>query len=212
MKTADLTKLRSTVRVALTRRALSLLILVTGAVFAQGGPAFTRVGVFTPFNPGGDLFVGLAVTGEVRGRCAVSSAASPERPDAWRCSARNEILDPCFQNLLGDEKVLACAEEPFSANVMLLTLTAAPPDPSVTDEPDFTGSLPWALELANGQRCTLLTGATAPVAGMRINYGCRDGAQVVGDVDRTLPLWRVFYRTATRSLSLEQSGVTKAWY
>lgn len=193
------------------RGVLGFLVVICSWAGAQQATAATRTRVFTPFNPGGELVVGLAVTGEVKGGCSAGSAASPERPDAWRCSAGNAVLDPCFQNLLGDEQVLACAEDPFSANVTLLTLTADLPDATVTDEPKFDG-LPWALELANGQQCTLLTGASAPVAGMRVNYGCADGAQVVGETNRQRPRWRVFYQTATRSLSLDQVGVKAAWY
>lgn len=189
---------------------LGFLVIVSGWAMAQQAPLLTQVRIFTPFNSSG-LVVGLEATSQVSGSCFASSAASPERPDAWRCSSDNAILDPCFQNLLGDGKTLACAEDPFSANVTLLTLTADLPDSTVKDVPDFT-SLLWAVELENGQQCTLLTGATAPVAGMRINYGCSDGAQVVGSPDQTLPLWRVFYQTENRSLSLDQVGVTTAWY
>ena len=191
---------------------LVFLVVVSGWAIAQQPSSLTQVRIFTPFNPGGDLVVGLAVTSEVQGTCVGGSAASPERPDAWRCMVDNAVLDPCFQNLLGDGKALACAEDPFSANVVMLTLTSDLPDPTITGEPDFTSSMPWAVELENGQQCTLLTGATAPVAGMRINYGCSDGAQVVGSPDQTLPLWRVFYQTENRSLSLDQVGVTTAWY
>lgn len=191
-------------------RSIFAFILL-GWASAALAQAPTAVRVLTPFNARGDLVVGLGVAGEVRGRCDAPSAASPERPDAWRCSAGNEILDPCFQNLLGDAKVLACAEDPFSADVTLLTLTADLPDPAVTDEPTFSG-LPWAVELANGGRCTLLTGGTAPVAGLRVNYGCEGGAEVAGGTDRRLPRWRVLYRTAARSPALEQVGVKVAWY
>lgn len=193
------------------RYVFSALVILYGWASAQPASPGTQVRVLTPFNSSGDLVVGLDVTVEVEGTCSGNAAASPERPDAWRCSAGNEVLDPCFQTLMGDSKVLACAEDPFAADVTLLTLTADLPDPTVTDAPTF-GGLPWALELSNGQRCTLLTGATAPVAGMRVNYGCADGAQVVGNVDRQGPRWRVFYGTATRSLSLDQVGVKTAWY
>ena len=71
--------------------------------------------------------------------------------------------------------------------------------------------MPWALELANGQHCTLFTGATAPIAGMRINYGCPGGLVVVGDVDRSLPVWRVFWQ-GEKSISLDQTEVVVAWY
>jgi hypothetical protein len=193
------------------RPLLVLLVILWSWGSAQQDPSPTFVRVFTPFNAGGDLVVGLAVTGKASGSCDTNSAATPERPDAWRCSAGNAIFDPCFQNLMGDSRTLACAKDPFSANVTLLTLTADLPDLPVMDEPTFSG-LPWAVELENGQQCTLLTGATAPVAGMRINYGCDDGAQVVGNLEKTLPLRRVFYRTQNRSFSLNQVGVTTAWY
>lgn len=193
-----------------------LLLICCGAALAQQSPqaappAATQVRVFTPFNSSG-LVIGLAVTSKVSGSCFASSVATPQRPDAWRCNAGNAIYDPCFQNLLGDQKELACARDPFSADVVLLTLTKALPQNEHKAEPNYLKGMPWAIELANGQKCVLFTGATAPVAGMRINYGCPDGGQVVGPVDRTLPLWRVFYQTANRSLSLDQVGVVTAWY
>lgn len=195
-------------------RPLVLILAMTLAIAAgaQESPVATTVRIFTPFNAGG-LVVGLASTAELSGSCFTSSVATPERPDAWRCSSDNAILDPCFQDILGDATTLACAQEPFSANVVLLTLTAALPESgaSASETPAFSG-LPWALELENGQQCTLLTGATAPIAGLRINYGCSDGSLVAGSMDRSLPVWRVFYQAATRSLSLDQTGVVTAWY
>lgn len=177
----------------------------------QQPAAPTQVRLFAPFNPGG-LAVGLAVTDEVSGNCFAGSVASPERPDAWRCSAGNAILDPCFQDVTGGSGTLACAEEPFSADVVVLTLTEELPQPTATGEPDFAAALPWAVELENGRRCVVLTGATAPLAGMRINYGCDDGSRVAGPVDRTAPLWRVFFQAEDGGLSLDQVGVTTAWY
>jgi hypothetical protein len=190
-------------------------VLLFSAVFAgfaiaQEPPSATQVRIFTPFTTAG-LSIGLAVTDEVSGSCFSSSLASPLRPDTWRCTVENAIYDPCFINLFGGENTLACAEVPWDANVVLLTLTEALPSDD-RGEPDFTQALPWALELENGRRCTMMTGAMAPLAGMRITYGCEDGAYVVDDVDRTLPLWRVFYQTPERSLSLDQVGVVTAWY
>jgi len=71
--------------------------------------------------------------------------------------------------------------------------------------------MPWAIELANGQRCSLFTGAMPPVAGMRINYGCPGGFQVVGDIDRSQPVWRVFFQ-GEKSIALEQVDVAVAWF
>jgi hypothetical protein len=49
--------------------------------------------------------------------------------------------------------------------------------------------IPWALELANGERCTLLTGATAVLAGQRLNYGCESGGYVIGELQRDGLVW-----------------------
>ena len=179
-------------------------------VTAQPPPNATQMRVFTPFTTSG-LSIGLAVTDGVRGSCFASSAADPARPDAWRCEVGNAIYDPCFTNL--DQTRLACAEEPFSANAVMLTLTKDLPADAAGREPNFNfKAMPWALELENGQACTPLTGATVPIAGMRINYSCGDDAYVAGSVDRSRPLWRVFYQTPSRSLSLQQVAVTTAWY
>jgi len=173
-------------------------------------PARTQVKLLTPFGPAG-LSIGMAVTERVNGTCFAASAASSSRPDAWRCSAGNGILDPCYQRILGDEKQLACpVGGPWPANVVLLTLTQALPS-EPRKETNRADTLPWALELANGQRCTLMTGAMPPVAGMRINYGCPGGFQVVGDIDRSQPVWRVFSQ-GEKSIALEQVDVAVAWY
>jgi hypothetical protein len=170
----------------------------------------TETKLLTPFGIKG-LAEGLQVTEKVSGKCFAASEASPPRPDAWRCSAGNAILDPCYQRIMGDEKQFACpVEGPWSQKVVLLTLTEALPNPTHKDmhaEP----ALPWAIELANGKRCSLLTGASAPVAGRRINYGCPGGFQVVGDIDRSSPVWRVFFQAENASV-LEQVDVLVVWY
>jgi hypothetical protein len=170
----------------------------------------TQIKLLTPFGPAG-LRIGMAVTEKVDGNCFAASAASPSRPDAWRCSSGNGILDPCYQRIMGNEKELACpVGGPWPANVVLLTVTQPLPS-EPRKEMRREDTLPWALELGNGQRCSLFTGATAPVAGMRINYGCPGGFQVVGDIDRSQPVWRVFFQ-GEKSIALEQVDVAVAWH
>jgi hypothetical protein len=179
--------------------------------FAADAPCFSRteVKLLTPFNAG-RLGSSLSVISQGSGTCFARSAATPARPDAWRCTISNAIQDPCFENVMGNAKVLACAKAPWTADVTLLTLTAPLPENSASNTP-LAESLPWALELAGGQHCTLFTGATAPVAGMRINYGCPGGVVVVGEVDRSQPVWRVFVQRE-ESISLCQTDVAVAWY
>jgi len=172
--------------------------------------ARTQIKLLTPFGSKG-LADGLQISEKLSGRCFAASAASPTRPDAWRCSAGNAILDPCYQRVLGDEKQLACpVEGPWSQKLVLLILT----DPLPTEprkEMPRDSALPWAIELGNGKHCALFTGATAPVAGMRINYGCPGGFQVVGDINRSGHVWQVFFQAENAS-ALEQVDVTVAWY
>jgi hypothetical protein len=70
--------------------------------------------------------------------------------------------------------------------------------------------IPWGLELANGERCTLLTGATAVLADERINYSCEDGGFVLGEVDRSRPVWLVSYLAADAYAS-DLVPVAVAW-
>jgi hypothetical protein len=173
-------------------------------------PTRTQIKLLAPYGLGG-LTAGLTVTDRVNGTCFTQSLASASRPDAWRCNAGNAILDPCYQSVLGDRKELACpVAGPWSANVVLLTLTAPLP-PETRKELSRDNTAPWAIELANGERCSLFTGATPPVAGMRINYGCPGGSQAIGDIDRSQPVWRVFFQ-AEKSIALEQMDVKVAWF
>jgi hypothetical protein len=177
---------------------------------ATSAPLRTQIKLLTPFGPAG-LSIGMAVTEKASGSCFAGSVASPSRPDAWRCSSGNGILNPCYQRILGDERQLARpVGGPWPANAVLLTLTQLlPSEPRKEVSRDNT--LPWALELANGQRCTMFTGATAPVAGTRINYGCPGGSQVVGEIDRSQPVWRAFFQ-GEKSIALEQADVAVAWF
>jgi hypothetical protein len=169
----------------------------------------TAVKLITPFQAG-SLGPGFQVTSRGSGQCFSTAVASAARPDAWRCMIGNAIHDPCFQNIMGDPNQLACPEVPWNTNVTLLTLTSQLPTEQ-RKEMALKDTLPWALELANGQRCTLFTGATAPIAGMRINYGCPGGFIVVGDIDRSQPLWRAFSQ-GEKSLSLDLTDIAVAWY
>ena len=173
-------------------------------------PPRTQIKLLTPFGVKG-VADGLQVSEKASGKCFAPSAASPTRPDAWRCNAGNAILDPCYQRIMGDEKQLACpGEGPRSQKVVLLTLTDPMPN-EPRKETSRDSALPWAIELANGKHCSLFTGATAPVAGMRINYGCPGVFRVVGDIDRSSPVWRVFFQAESASV-LEQVDVLVAWY
>jgi len=199
-----------------TRWGAAVLIV---AVFVGGSPGLLRaqpaaqptaVRVYAAFGVGA-LRSGVAVIAQVTGECFAASLADETREDAWRCMSGNRILDPCFAGFQGDRMVTACPESPWTSRVTVLNLVKEPAR-TLANQADIGGGLPWALELVSGARCVFLTGATAVVAGMRVNYGCVGGAQsVVGEVNRLLPQWRVFV-DGGQSVTLQLQEVAVAWY
>jgi hypothetical protein len=190
---------------------LTTLLALLAPAFAQPVAA-TQLRVFTP-SVAGRLAAGVEVIGHAEGPCFARSLASPGRPDAYRCEADAAILDPCFHDPMGGAGLLYCAPEPFSLEVVELAPVDGLPEPlDVPADPDYPSARAWALVLEAGQRCTLLTGATAGIAGMRIDYGCDDGSAVVGPIDRSLAVWRVFHRADHGAASLDRVVVVQAWF
>jgi hypothetical protein len=190
--------------------ALLVAVSLAAPAAAQQAIEQTAVRVLVLFNPG-VLRPGVQIAGRVSGTCFAASLADQGRPDAWRCMSGNRILDPCFEGSQGSLVVLACPDDPWSQRVVVLTASKELPR-AESNKAGLHGAPPWALELSNGARCVFLTGATTAVAGMRANYGCTGGRiGIVGDVDRTLPLWRVFADDSARVV-LELVGVRVAWY
>jgi hypothetical protein len=215
-------------------RLLILVLLVLLApvfagpatVTAQETPTETNVRYILPFTPDG-LNPGLTISAEVEGVCGFESVAALGRPDAWDClGAENQIYDPCFENpfLPPDEPgQVACFDSPFATDVVLLTLTeplvrekeapadlGADPTTMLAADAIDPWDLPWALELANGEQCTLLHGTLIVMAGQVVHYGCSDGGMVLGETDRGQPTWTVSY-LAEGDFASSLVDVVAAW-
>ncbi len=191
---------------------------------AAGQSARTDVRYVVPFGPDG-LNPGLTAATTEDGVCGFPSSAALERPDAWDCTgAEGQIYDPCFENpfTAADEPgQVACLDSPFTTEVVVLNLTA--PLERQKEAPDAGMSLaqaagvsieawdlPWALELANGDRCTLLHGTLSVLAGQTAHYGCEGGGVVFGEVDHRQPLWTVQY-LAAGGVASNLVDVVTAW-
>jgi hypothetical protein len=221
-------------------RIFSILVLVLVAGFVAvgnaapvtaqdatpeaGSTARTDVRYVLPFGPDG-LHPGLTATTTEDGSCGFPSSAALERPDAWDCiSTDGQIYDPCFENpfiLPDDPGQVACLESPFTTDVVVLNLT----DPLVREKeaPDAgmglaqaagvalePWDLPWALELANGDQCTLLSGTLTVVAGETVHYGCADGGTFLGEVQHQEARWSVHY-LAEGEVASRLVEVVTAW-
>jgi hypothetical protein len=177
------------------------------AATAAGAGDRTDVRYLLPFTPDG-LNPGLTATVTEDAICGFDSSTALDRPDAWDCQdADGQIYDPCFENpfIPPDQPALvACFDSPFTTDVVVLTLTeplmrqkeALDAGTGMAQAADVSidpWDLPWAVELANGDRCTLLGGTLTVVAGQTAHYGCEDGGVVFGEVNHVRPLWTVNY-------------------
>jgi hypothetical protein len=188
------------------------LLLIPGAAAQDSALSRTQVRVFAAYQPDG-LSDALRLVASFDGTCRVGSLMTPWRPDAFRCTAADGLLyDPCFSAATGERDVVACAELPWNANVALMTLSEPLPVAVEMSPAPLAAALPWALELENGDRCLLNTGATLLIAGLRANYGCESAAIILGDPDRSAPVWQVFILPLTGRYYMEQIGVAVAWY
>jgi hypothetical protein len=156
------------------------------------------------------------VTETISAVCTPDSLATPDRPDAWDCIGQNnQIYDPCFENsfLPADEPAqLACFADPFSSDVVVVELDE-PLDRSKegpTSAPLAPWDIPWGVELANGDQCVLLAHIEDTLAGEAVYYGCANGGSILGEVDRSAPLWVVNY-LADGAIASELVDVTVAW-
>lgn len=194
--------------------------LRSNALHAQQPPSATEIKIFVPFNPRGELNPNLQVGGRVTVPQCQAGAITTTRPDAWRCVT----ADPCFvPQFIGNQMELACANNPWSGEVTLLTIEMPlqSQDECMAGPPLCRQQLnldraPWALELANGARCTLFTGTISSLAGVGQTYGCTNpmgtaGGATQGVVDRTEPLWRVFF-LPDGDFVMADVAVVVAWY
>jgi hypothetical protein len=178
-----------------------------------------------PFGPDG-LNSGLTATTTTEGLCGFPSSAALDRPDAWDCTGSDgQIYDPCFENPFlapDDPGQVACLASPFTTDVVVLTLTEPlvrqkeVPETAVEATQEAAGvaldpwDLPWALELANGDQCTLLGGTLSVLAGLTAHYGCAEGGVVFGEVTHTRPIWTVNYLAQGEAAS-QLVDVVAAW-
>jgi polar amino acid transport system substrate-binding protein len=128
-------------------------------------------------------YVPTMPTGEAQdGSCWTSSISVP-REGAWRCTVDSSISDPCFA-LPDDPNAVVCDPNPATGDPgFKMNLTEPLPAPDLGEgSADFLKTNGWMIELADGMVCSFFTGATAPVNGKRISYGCTKEYSIIGDL------------------------------
>jgi hypothetical protein len=180
--------------------------------------AQTNTRYVIPFGPDG-LNVGLTARETLTGTCIGDSIAVSDRGDAFRCLGEgDQVYDPCFESSfapIDEPGEVACVTDPFGTEVVLLSVADPLPrgkdvPPGQERDPFAPWDLPWALELANGDRCTLLQGTLYQLAAQTVYYGCEQNGAVLGVVDHDQPVWMVNYLADGEVVS-NLVEVTAAW-
>ncbi|MGZ4400433.1 MAG: hypothetical protein ACXVYM_06140 [Gaiellaceae bacterium] len=181
------------------------LLLATG--FSAASPP-TNVHRFAAFQ-GTALAPGLQAGPTQRGYCWEGSMADYGRADAWRCFRGNEILDPCFSRGASARPYVVCPRFPWSGRAVLLQLTK--PLPLTLGNKASRSADPWAIVAGNGKRCTLITGATSLIHGLRVSYGCTDGSVLAGSPDRHATTWTIYSAPDAEATRLTRVAISDAW-
>lgn len=194
-------------------RLRALLVAVSAGALGLGGcatsspAAHTSVQGLASSRTAATIALPAAST-TTSGSCWEGSLALYQDANAWRCTAANQIMDPCFTPPgQPDASQLTCASSPWAPATRLLLTQPLPLD--AANSPGAGPTPVWAMELANGARCVLGTGTATQVGAVTLDYLCTSDG-LAGDVDRSHQPWTVQYRSA-RSSALRPVAVRNAW-
>lgn len=126
--------------------------------------------------------------------------SSEKLRSALRCStARPNVLwDPCWPEVGASRQSVVCMSSPWTEEVSRLFMASGEELPTSLSALDF--GFPWGIELADGQRCRVLTGAHSSISaeGLAgpdadvIDYSCDDPDIVLlRGIDKSAPIWQV---------------------
>ncbi len=143
------------------------------------------------------------------GHCFAPSLTS-NRGDAWRCLVGNFILDPCFSSTKA-RGVVVCPDRQLNGGIMI-RLTRGFPRPANRSQPSLA-TIPWNIELANGQHCLLSSGASTVIHGVRLNYFCDPGTRygLWGFPNRRAEPWTILSAPFTAKRLTRRLVIVRVW-
>jgi len=107
---------------------------------------------------------------------------------SWSCFVgENNIYEPCLT--AADGQTIVCNIDPLNESqqfALNLTEPLPTPEPARPDAP--LSQEVWLLQLEDGVICGLLSGTSIGFDDKRVNYGCQDGTDILGD-PQPGPLW-----------------------
>ncbi|KTD21651.1 hypothetical protein [Legionella londiniensis] len=130
-----------------------------------------------------------------------------KREDAWRCIANHTIYDPCFVNTYGTRQIAVCPYSPWFANSIEIKVNGSLDNKS-HHALDMSEAYPWAIELADGTKCSAV-GQGEAYDGLPIRYRCGENTALIGDLQRCTPTWKILKQEG-RNIGI--SEIKQAWF
>ncbi len=101
-------------------------------------------------------------------------------PYSWSCMVDSQIFEPCLTATNGE--TIVCNIDPLDEGKHFgLNLTEPLPEPQEAQPDAPISGMTWLLELGDGVVCGLFSGASIGFDEKRVNYGCTDGTDILGD-------------------------------
>ncbi len=180
---------------------LFFVILWSMAVFAED----TELNLYRPTTDVTE-HLPIEIVAKKSGECFQQSQLI-KREDAWRCVAEGNVYDPCFANPAGPSLDAICAEMPWSNKGIQISV-ATPLENKRHESLDMSRTFPWAMELANGEKCQAID-TTAQYDGLPVRYQCDRNSELIGHVQRCESQWKMLQHAAN---GVDTVRITRAWF
>lgn len=185
------------------RSAVVILLIFSPALsFAED----TVLNLYRPFSET-TKHVPVLIEANQKGYCEQQSQRI-KREDAWHCVADDsQTYDPCFSKLFGSNTSVVCPVSPWLGNAVQITLEK-PLDNRHQESLDMSRTLPWAVELQNGERC-LSVESNQHYDGLQVHYQCAADVALLGDAHRCSPEWTILKHDAS---GISMASLSAAWF
>jgi hypothetical protein len=154
----------------------------------------TQLNLYRPFAES-SKHEPVSIIETIKGDCMQQSERT-QREDAWRCVSRvGHVYDPCFSKRFDTEARVVCPQSPWSGRSIEIMLDK-PLDESDQKLLDMSRNLPWAIQLADGERCISVASNTI-YDGVQVQYRCSQSTVLLGDAHRCSPTWSILKHDKT---------------
>ena len=178
-----------------------LLILWSTLLFAEDTElSFYRPMTVTSKQPS------VEITSKTSGECWQQSQRI-KREDAWRCIAQGKTYDPCFVKPFGSHLDAICPESPWATRAIQIDVSS-PLDNSHHVILDMSQAFPWAIVLANGDKCYSIE-STELYDDLPVRYRCDKNKQLIGNIQRCNTTWKMLQRNAEGVSTVD---IARAWF